>query len=233
MKQFVVIISMLITSLAVQCQNLPNADFKRFQFGFNVGMNVMDFGIKPSMLGQDGVVYEAEVSSLMPGFTVGLIGAVRLGEYFSLRLMPGLNLGERTLSYVNNKTDDVFKTTIKSTTITVPLHFKYSSVRINNVRPYLLAGGGVLFDLAHDKSKPVLLNYVDYFVEFGVGCTFYFQYFRFSPEIRFALGFDNILTPWDERLANPGEFLDPEYEKYTNALSKLTTRFLTISFNFE
>lgn len=214
-------------------QNLPNVDFKRFHFGFNVGLNVMDFGIKQSMLVQDGAIYQAEVSSLMPGFSVGLIGSVRLGEYFNLRLVPSLNLGERTLSYMNDQTDDIFKSTVKTTSITIPLHIKYSSVRVNNVRPYLLAGGGVLFDFSHDKSMPVLLNYADYYVEFGVGCTFYFEYFRFSPEIRFALGLSNILTPWDKRLESPGEYLEPSYQKYSDALSRLTSRFLTIAFNFE
>ncbi len=219
--------------MSIKAQNLPNADFKRLQFGFNVGLNVMDFGIRQSMQNLNGKVYQAEVSSLMPGFSVGLIGTVRLNEYFYLRLVPNLNLGERTLTYMNDKTEELFKATIKSTSISVPLHVKYASVRVNNVRPYVLLGGGVLFDFDHDKTKPVLLKYTDYFVEFGVGCTFYFEYFRFSPELRFALGFNNINTPWEERLADPGDFLDPEFEPYTRALSKLTSRIFTLVFNFE
>lgn len=177
----------------------------------------------------EGKVYKADVTRLMPGFTVGAIADLRMGEYFNLRFVPSLYLADRTISYSNNVDDEIISTSIKSTSITIPLYVKYSSVRINNYRPYILAGGGIAFDLARDKQMPVLLKPGDYFVEFGAGCAIYFSFFRFSPEIRFALGFNNILTPLEER----ENYLDPENYKYTQALSKLTSRMFTIAFNFE
>ncbi len=233
MKKFSVLILLSTVSLSVLSQNLPNADFKRWQFGFNVGINAFDFGIENSMLVQGGKIYQAEVSTIMPGLAIGLMGGVRLNDYFNLRLVPTLYLGERTLSYMNDVDDEIFKASIRSTTLSVPLHVKFSSVRVGNVKPYLLAGGGVMFDFTHDKTKPVLLNYTDFFVEFGAGCTFYFEYFRFSPEIRFAIGLTNVKTSWEERIANPGEYLDPEFQPYNDGLSKLTNRVLTVVFNFE
>ncbi len=118
--------------------------------------------------------------------------------------------------------------------ITVPLLLKYSAVRIKNYGIYVVAGGGVLFDFSHEQTNPILLNYFDYFVEFGVGCTFYTKYFRFSPEIKFALGFNNVHTNWDQRIEQVnGGYLDPDWQPYNDALSKLTSRVFTIALNFE
>ncbi|HPO48134.1 MAG TPA: porin family protein [Paludibacteraceae bacterium] len=229
MKRIFWIVSFCLTVFAASAQNLPMADYKRFHFGFTLGTSIFDFGIKPSLMEIEGKVYKADVTRLMPGFTVGAIADLRMGEYFNLRFVPSLYLADRTISYSNNVDDEIISTSIKSTSITIPLYVKYSSVRINNYRPYILAGGGIAFDLARDKQMPVLLKPGDYFVEFGAGCTIYFSFFRFSPEIRFALGFNNILTPLEER----ENYLDPENYKYTQALSKLTSRMFTIAFNFE
>ncbi|MDR0830376.1 MAG: PorT family protein [Prevotellaceae bacterium] len=231
MKKILLIISILtIFDFSIKSQNLATADYKPIHFGFMLGINAMDFGIKPTLQTIDGVVYQADVSTLVPGFTVGVIGDVRLGEYFNFRLTPALHLGERTLSFVNDKNSEVIKQNIKSNLLTVPVYFKYSAVRIKNYRPYLIAGGGVSFDLGRDREKPVLLKTMDYFIDFGVGCTFYFPYFRFSPEIKFALGFNNLLTPLNAR---PRDFITDEDKRFTNSMSRLTSRLFTFVFNFE
>lgn len=219
--------------MAARAENLPTVDMKPVHFGFNLGLNVMDYGIRNSMVEHEGVVYQAEVSSLMPGFSVGVFGDVRLGRYLNLRLVPTLSLGDRTLVYMNDQNGDVFKTTLKSTMLTVPLHLKYSSVRIKNYRMYVFAGGGALFELSHDQSKPVLSKYVDYFVEFGVGCTIYTEYFRLSPEFKFLMGFNNMLTSWDDRLRQQNGYVDPSFEPYTRALDRLTSRVFSFVINFE
>lgn len=235
MNRFLLSILFLLSVIGVKAQNLPTVDDRMFHFGFNLGVNVMDYGIRNTLLqADDGKVYQADITTLMPGFSVGVIGDMRLGRYFNMRLVPMLHLGDKTLSFSNDKDDGIFKTTVKSTMITVPLHFKYSAVRIRDYRPYIFVGGGVLFELGHDSSKPVLSRYIDYFVEFGVGCTIYTQYFRLAPEFKFALGFNNMITPWDERMAGVGDgFIEPEYEKYNRAISRLTSRLFTFVINFE
>lgn len=233
MKQFYILIITLFAYYTLSAQNLPMVDYKTVHFGFNLGMNIMDYGIRQSMIPHDGVTYQAEVSTLTPGFSVGVFGDVRLCNYLNLRLVPTLSLGDRRLTFMNDANDELFSTTLKSTILAVPLHLKYSSVRIKNYRPYLFVGGGVLFELAHDQSKPILSKYFDYFIEFGFGWTIYNEYFRFSPEIKFAMGFNNQLTDWDSRLAQQNGYVDPEFEKYTRALDRLTTRLFTLVFNFE
>jgi len=233
----VLYITILLALLAVSAksQNLPNVEYKRFHFGFSLGLDVMDFGIKNSMVpAADGKIYQAEVSTLIPGFNVGLVTDVRLCNYLNLRLVPTFYIADRTLTFMNNANSDLYKTTIRSTMITVPLLLKYSAVRIKNYGIYVIAGGGVLFDFSHEQTNPILLNYFDYFVEFGVGCTFYTKYFRFSPEIKFALGFNNVHTNWQQRVEQAnGGYLDPEWQPYNDALSKLTSRIFTIALNFE
>ena len=231
MKKILLIISILTCfNFVAKSQNLPMADIRPYHFGFMLGINAMDFGIKPSMIEIDGKVYKADVTTLIPGLSVGVIGDVRLGEYFNVRLIPALHLGERTLSYVNDKNSEVFKQNLKTYLLTVPVYFKYSAVRIKNYRPYLIAGGGVAFDLGRDRQYPLLLKQFDYFIDFGVGCTFYFPFFRFSPELKFAMGFNNILTPLAER---PKDYVSSDQIFVTNALSRLTSRMFTLVFNFE
>ncbi|MDR2684030.1 MAG: PorT family protein [Prevotellaceae bacterium] len=231
MKRTILIISVLtIYNIAVKSQNLVMADYRPIHFGFMLGTNLMDFGIKPTLQQIDGVVYQADISKLTPGFSVGVIGDVRLGEYFNFRLIPALHLGERSISYVNDKNSEVLRQNIKTNLLTVPVYFKYSAVRIKNYRPYLIAGGGLAFDLGRDRQRSVLLQTVDYFIDFGLGCTFYFQYFRFSPEIKFAMGFNNVLTSLEAR---PKDFIANADKRFTNSLDKLTSRIFTLVFNFE
>lgn len=233
MRRIIAVLISLFSAVYAFSENLPTVDIKPIHFGFNLGLNVMDFGIRQSMTEINGKVYQAEVSSWIPGFSVGVFGDVRLGKYFNVRLVPTLMLGDRTLTYMNDKDDELFNTTLKSTIISVPLHLKYSSVRIKNYRVYMFAGGGVMFELSHDQSKPVLSRYMDYILEFGVGFTIYTQYFRLSPEFKFLLGFNNMITPWNERLEQQNGYVDPSFEPYTRSIDKLTSRIFSFVLNFE
>lgn len=221
----------LTCAVAARAQdNLPMADYKPVHFGFTLGMNFMDFGFTPSGMEIDGKVYNADVSLLMPGFSVGVIGDVRMGNYFNFRLVPAFHLADRTIYYSNNVDDEILTTSIKSTMISVPAYIKFNGPRIRNYRPYLLCGGGVMFDLGRDRQQPVLLKMLDYFVEFGGGCTIYLKYFRLSPEIKYSLGFNNVLEPWESR---QNDVIAPTDDKFTLAIGRLTSRMLTISINFE
>ncbi|HRS67009.1 MAG TPA: outer membrane beta-barrel protein [Paludibacteraceae bacterium] len=232
MKRIFIILTLFVGfSLGVGAQdNLPMVDYKTLHFGFALGTNIMDFGFTQSQQEIDGKVYNADVSMVMPGFMVGVLGDVRLSNNLNFRLIPALHLADRTISYSNNVDDEIIRTSVKSTIISVPAYIKFSAPRINNYRPYLIAGGGVMFDMAGDRQMPVLLKSTDYFIDFGVGCTFYFSFFRFSPEIKFALGFNDMLVPWSER---PDDVLLPADRKYSDAISRLTSRMLTICLNFE
>ena len=199
--------------------NLPYADGKFIHFGFSLGTGTMNFGVTPN----DSV----SVSSLSPQFSVGIISDLRLFRYLNLRFTPTLSFGDRELTYKFGGVTE--KTSINSVLFCLPVYLKYSAERKDNYRPYLIWGGGAYFDLARNKDNPVLLKPLDFYTEFGVGCDIYFSFFKLAPELKFAIGFNDMLTPYAER--NTGNTDDNL--KFTSPLSKLTSRVLTLSFNFE
>ncbi|MDR2824279.1 MAG: PorT family protein [Prevotellaceae bacterium] len=211
-------------------QNNPYVDERALHFGFFVGLNSFDFGIKAGNTKFDGVKYAVADARLKPGFTVGVITDFRLHDYWNLRINPSLQFAERELTYKNLTTNELTRNNILSVPICVPVYLKYSAERIGNYKPYLIGGVGVSYDLARDEEKPVLLRPFDFYIEFGVGCDFYFSFFKFAPELKFAIGLNDMLTPLDQR--NSG-FISDVDRKYTNMLNRLTSRMITLVFNFE
>jgi hypothetical protein len=72
-----------------------------------------------------------------------------------------------------------------------------------------------------------MLKQFDYGVEVGVGCDFYLPYFKICPEFKVYLGLGDVLERDRPEIADISEM------KYTNTLSKLTSRLFILSFNFE
>lgn len=212
-------------------QNLVNADNKLYHFGFILGLNSMDFNVTnngAATVDEEGNVWFADQADMSPGFTVGIISDLRLFEYLNLRFTPALLFGDRTLTFSDKdgvKADQ--KSTVKSSIIEFPLLLKFRGQRTGNYRPYLIGGGSVTWDLARDKEEIIMLKRNDFGIEFGVGCDFYLPYFKLSPEFKMFLGFSDML----ER--DRPEILSESDLKYTNAISKLTSRLFMLSFNFE
>lgn len=211
----------LLSSFQLKAQgNLPYVDDKPIHFGFSLGMNMMDFAAIPVDKNND-----VSVTSLMPGFSVGAIADLRLNRYFNLRFTPTLNLGQRTIEY-----KDGSSTSVVSIPLYLPLYLKYSSERNGNFRPYLIGGGGLWWDWGRNKEKPVLLKPFDTMLEAGVGCDIYFSFFKLSPELKFSVGLNNMLVSLSERDAG---MVTEENKKYTDIIQKLTTKMITLTFNFE
>ena len=217
------ILVLLETGMLLNAQgNLPYRDDKLFHFGFSLGTNFMDFGI--STISGDSV----NVSYLKPGFSVGIITDLRLSRYLNLRFTPTLNIGERDLVFAFDGIEETI--TVPSIPISIPIYLKYSAERYGNFRPYLIGGGGMNIDLGQNKDKPVYLRTMDYYAEIGVGCDIYFSFFKLAPELKFAYGFNDLFVPL--KLRDGGQ-VSPSDEKFSNVLSKLTSRMLTLTFNFE
>ena len=156
-----ILLIFLFTCFVATAQNLPYADYKRFHFGFSLGLNFLDFNTTLSQKEIDGEIYQADVSSLMPGFTVSLISDVRLNDYFNVRFTPGLHFGERTISYIGQTSQERFNTSVQSAIIALPFYLKFSAFRVHDYKPYLIAGGGVSFDVFKNKKVPIMLNTFD------------------------------------------------------------------------
>ena len=222
--------------------NRPYVDDKLFHFGFQLGLNFASFGVTDSELpiyneiSGETEIYHARVSSVMPGFHVGFVSDLRLCRYLNLRFCPGLQFSSRTLSYKTESGNPVVGTPGKtgstvdvlSIPVYLPLYLKWSAAREGNFRPYVIAGGGVSFNVSRDRDKPVLLNLMDYFCEVGFGVDLYFQWFKFCPEITYRIGFADQLCPADQRME-----IAPQDMFYSNAISRLSNHCICLTFNFE
>ena len=228
MRKVLAILCLACTTVIV-AQNRPYIDDKMFHFGFSLGINMMHYSVTPSLMEFDGEIYQARVSSLLPGFSVGLIGDMRLSRHLNLRFCPTLHFGNRTLTYkTESGSVSKLRTDVLSLPITIPLYLKWSAEREINYRPYLIAGGGMAYDFGIDKERKILQKPIDVFLEVGAGCDFYFEWFKLCPQITYQIGFLNILTPVEKR---------PELQQrdffYTQSISRLLQRQINITFNFE
>ena len=242
--------SSILLILAVTCtfgqkpkvKNDPTHDDKLIHFGFSLGLNFMDYRIEHNEIAALEGVYIG-IKGLAPGINIHAIANLRLAENFDLRALPGISFGERFM-YFSNPGDSVAfyppgtpqpgdKYKAESSYLEFPLLFKYKSKRLNNFRPYLIAGGNVRYDLAIKKEydiddQLIMINPFDVYGEIGFGMDFYLTYFKFGTEIKYSFGLTNILRGSDRN----GE-LPPEFEKYTTAIKSITSHMVVISFHFE
>ena len=165
--------------------NRPYVDDKLFHFGFQLGVNFSSFIIQDSELPlafdplhpEQTDIYHARVSGVLPGFHVAFIGDLRLCKFLNLRFCPGMQFSSRTISYRTESgnpvrtVDGKYGSSIDVLAIPVymPLYLKWSAQREGNYRPYVIAGGGVSFNVSRDRDKPVLMNLMDYFCEVASG----------------------------------------------------------------
>ena len=214
-------------------KNQPYADQKLFHLGFHVGLHSQDMILTNNgIMASDGKTWFAEIPSYSPGFTVGVIGDMYLNPYFNLRLSPTLHFGDKRIVFkafegtIPSEAPD-FSTSVRSNYLTFPLDIKYSALRLNNYRPYLIGGVFGSFDLGRKKGNPLLLKGSDFGVEMGLGCGFYLPYFKLCPELKFCFGLADLLEK------DRTDLQDEAIMKYSQSLSKATSRMVVLTFNFE
>jgi len=209
-----------------QTQHHPYYDIERkVHFGFAMGTNFSDFkySFSDNYYKNDSLDF-VEVG-LIPGITLGAICNFHIRERLDLRLIPSLLLSQRNLTYTFNDRPESVKT-IESVYADLPVYLKYKSTRHGNWRFYVTSGFELAYDIAAEQGAEkdffdpnVALKHMNYMYIYGCGFDFYFPYFKFSPEIRVANTFNNVL--------------DPHGTVYSDSFSKLRTRMIMISFQFE
>lgn len=216
-------------------KRLPKYDRQRLHFGFTLGVNSTTFSVRNV---QDIQQYDSVfVIDPQPqvGFNLGIISDLRIGQHFNLRFIPDLSFADRRLKYTLSTFDTlgvpvkrIEEQKLESVLLEFPLSLKFKSVRINdgNWRVYVLGGGKFIVDMASQSKITtganevvVKLNRIDYAYEVGLGFDIYMQYFKFSPELKFSFGLNNLLVQ-DETI-------------YTRTISKLNSTAFLISFHFE
>ncbi len=225
--------------------NLQNYDEHPYHFGFILGINHMLFSVTPvsnlSTIHTDRAEFPdifvdslsvlSVTSNPTPGFTIGILGNLRLGKYADMRFIPSLSFGERMLRYNILSWDEGEETlldinkSITSTFIDFPLEFRYKSKRLNNFRAYVLGGVKYTLDLASQKKEEssdevtVKIRKHDLSLEVGVGVDFYTTYFKFGTQVKMGYGLNNLV----------------KYEGniYTNSIESLRSKVFLLSFTFE
>ncbi len=202
--------------------NLENFDKDRVYYGFFLGFSSYDFKIDYKNTGQ-----EIAINSTT-GFNVGIVGDLRISEFFNLRFEPGLYITQRDLNYPGFTENNDAVREVKATNIHFPLLLKYSALRTGNIRPYLVGGFSTTLNLGSNESvtddnkqrvfrvKRITSNY-----ELGFGIDFYTEYFKFSPSIRGVFGTGDELIR-DNDLNSV----------YTSNIESMTTRAVFINFTF-
>ena len=184
--------------------NKENWNKQRIHWGYFLGFNNFDFKIDYL-----SVIEDIEIKNTT-GFNVGLIGNLRLAEYFDLRFEPGLYITQRNLTYPNIVDAGDRLREVKSTYIFFPLLLKYSALRTGNIRPYLVGGVSTALNLSSNANIPddnannrFRMTKWTNFYEVGFGIDLYFEYFIFSPSIRGVFGMKDELirdndpnSPW-------------------------------------
>lgn len=229
-------------------QNLITYDREPYHFGFILGFNMISltgscienykdqYFNDPDPGATKPVMVKDIAFPVSPGFTVGIVGDLRLANYFNLRFVPSLIFGDRRhityhLPPKNGQQENRIETQeVSDLFIDLPLHVKYRSKRLNNVAAYLLGGLNYRIDVSkrtnynannegNSNNYQVQLKRSDIAAELGAGFDFYTGYFKFGIEVKMSYGLFNI--------NNKDGFV------YTEVFDNLRNKVFQLSFTFE
>lgn len=241
MKRIVVFILLIASFLSVaqaqekrKVQNRPYCDMRTMHFGIHFGLHMLDMEVEnvgPQTL-EDGTseTIVTDVDNWNPGFSVGVMGELRLNEYFSFRVAPTMHFGQRHFKFKNltNPDEEVRQQTLKTTYVALPLDIKFASQRYNNIRPYISAGITPVLNITGKKQDILQVNNSDVFLNLSVGCDRYLPFFKLIPELRFCYGLSNCI---DKKHVD--ELTDVTMKKFTNAVSSGHSKMIILTLYFE
>lgn len=209
--------------------NRPYADLRKWHLGFSIGVHTENLLFTHNgFITDQGEQWFMEQPSYSPGFCVNGLISLRLSNYFSLRFSPGMYFGNREIKMREATTGATESQNIKSTFVVAPLDLKFASQRYRNVRPYMLTGVMGAFDVSKKRSEFLRLNTSDCYLSIGFGCDFYLPYFKLIPEVKFCFGLRDMIQHDRPDLTD-----DPDKFKFTQSLTKATSRMIVFTFYFE
>ncbi len=207
--------------------NLPQYDEQKIHFGFTLATNSgrLYVDTKTRYFQDTSNTMKNVLVKNFPGIGLGAITNLRLGKYFDLRLMaPVISFVQRNLVYTFDTTQKEVK--IESAYCDMSLVVKYKSERRKNTRVYVVGGVRMSYDFASTINKnrglqnPIVsLVPVTYGYEFGFGLDMYFQYFKFSPELKVCNTYGNAMYR--------------DGFVFTNAIQSISPQLIQFSLHFE
>lgn len=248
MKRLLYIILLLATSMVGfaqerTVQNRPYTDLRPFHFGVMVGTHLQDLEIVntgPQMVdlgdgnGSVQKVISVDQDRWDAGFTVGVLGELRLNTTFQLRIAPTMYFGTRHLTFrnltdLNAKGQPIEKTQdLKSVYISCAFNLIAAAPRFNNHRPYLMLGINPMANLSGKNDDYLKLKGGDAYLEVGLGCDFYLPFFKLRPELKFMYGLSNSLDANHVK-----ELRDKNTQMYANFAKEARSKTIALTFYFE
>ncbi len=237
MKYVLLILFTLMTAQFTEAQwfskekviNNENFDKKTISYGYYLGFNSYDFNLDYF---QDQKDIQVTTST---GINVGLLGNLRINDYIDIRLEPGLVISTRILNYDSSYFNGIsfedkdLTREIRSTFIHIPLLIKFSTKRINNIKPFIVGGFSTALNLSSQQDNPednsnriFRLKKNNLYYELGIGIDLFLEWFKFTPSIR------GVFSMKDELVKD----IDPN-SPWTSNISQMQTRGLFINFTFQ
>ena len=248
MKRILVVLTLLASVLTSHAQerrvqNRPYTDLRDFHFGVLVGTHLQDLelnNVGPQMVDLDdgnGVVQKivsADQDRWDAGFTVGVLGELRLNSTFQLRMAPAMYFGTRHLTFRNitdlntqgEPTEQVQE--LKTAYVSCAFDLIAAAPRFNNHRPYVMLGLNPMLNLSGKSNDYIKLKRSDVFLEVGLGCDFYLPYFKLRPELKFMYSLINSLDKNHSK-----NLQDKNMLMYTNSVNETRAKMIALTFYFE
>ncbi|WP_282774799.1 outer membrane beta-barrel protein [Phaeodactylibacter xiamenensis] len=199
---------------------------KPYYFGITLGYNSSRFTPFNSdqFLQSDSIRVVESASG--PGFNLGIVTNLKMGDHFDFRFLPTLSFAERTISYTRfGRRSNFSERRVESVLVEMPFHLRYKSAPYKDMRLFVIAGVKYAFDVASDSQTRQAETLVriapnEFALEYGAGVQFFFPFFIFSPEIKISHGIGNTLI-YNENIEE------------STVLEKILSRTFTLSFHFE
>ncbi len=194
-------------------------DEKPLHFGFLFGFVSSNFNVSTNTELPGGTYLYSPRNF---GFQIGGLANYSLNPHWEVKSGVNIALYDRQLSLdAGGTVPEVL--TRESTWLEIPALIKYRSIRRKNHRVYMI--GGLKFGVEANvkkKSSALTTNTADLSLEYGFGLEQFFQFFKFTPEIRFSHGLVNMYS-------DPGRAGSPWYKNVNN----LKTHTVSLIINFE
>lgn len=225
-----------------EVQNRPYADLRQFHFGVLVGAHTQDVelnNVGPQLITlEDGTQQEQIIScdqdTYDMGFHVGVLGETRLSNNFAFRVAPTLYFGNKHIRFINhserNPEGSLHKELqdMKSVYVAAPIELIAASNRLNNARPYVMAGINPMLNLASKDTDFIKFKSYDCYAEIGLGCDCYLPFFKLRPELKFMF---SLIDALDNK--HPEKLKDINMRKYATSVSGAQTKMIALTFYFE
>ena len=248
MKRILIVLSLMFTVLVSyaqerRVQNRPYTDLRDFHLGVLVGTHLQDLefnNVGPQKVDfDDGNGLAQKIVSVDQdrwdaGFTVGVLGELRLNSTFQLRIAPAMYFGTRHLTFRNitdlntkgEATEQVQE--LKTAYISCAFDLIAAAPRFNNHRPYVMLGLNPMLNLSGKNNDYIKLRRSEVFLEVGLGCDFYLPYFKLRPELKFMYG---LMNSYDKNHSKGLQ--DKKMLIYTNAANEAHSKMIALTFYFE